>query len=145
MRLWTLHPQYLDPQGLVALWREGLLARAVLRGQTKGYRHHPQLRRFQQQPAPRSAINGYLAGVFAEAQARGYAFDAGKLGPIRARVRITGTTGQLQFEWQHLLGKLRRRSPALYRRLREVANPAPHPMFRIVAGPVAAWERIATS
>ena len=32
MRLWSLHPCYLDPAGLVAVWREGLLARAVLRG-----------------------------------------------------------------------------------------------------------------
>jgi hypothetical protein len=43
MRLWSLHPQYLDPQGLVALWREALLAQAVLRGKTRGYKHHPQL------------------------------------------------------------------------------------------------------
>jgi hypothetical protein len=141
MRIWTLHPQYLDPQGLVALWREGLLARAVLRGETKGYRHHPQLHRFQQQAAPRSAINHYLAGVLSEAQARGYSFDATKVGPIRSRAKIAGTQGQLQYEWQHLLEKLRVRSPALYRRFREVAEPLPHPLFRIVAGPVAPWER----
>lgn len=43
MRLWSLHPQYLDAKGLVALWREGLLAQAVLAGQTRGYKRHPQL------------------------------------------------------------------------------------------------------
>jgi hypothetical protein len=32
MRLWTLHPQYLDPRGLVALWRVALLAQQVLLG-----------------------------------------------------------------------------------------------------------------
>jgi hypothetical protein len=37
MRLWTLHPRYLDSQGLVALWREGLLAQAVLRNRTRGF------------------------------------------------------------------------------------------------------------
>ena len=37
MRLWTIHPRYLDSRGLVALWRESLLARAVLRSQTRGY------------------------------------------------------------------------------------------------------------
>ena len=63
MRLWTLHPKYLDAQGLVALWREGLLARAVLRGMTKGYRHHPQLQRFRAHASPRAAINLYLEGV----------------------------------------------------------------------------------
>ena len=41
MRLWTLHPQYLDPRGLVALWREALLAQKVLLGRTRGYRAHP--------------------------------------------------------------------------------------------------------
>ena len=46
MRLWSLHPKYLDARGLVALWREALLAQAVLRGETRGYRHHPQLARF---------------------------------------------------------------------------------------------------
>ena len=27
MRIWTLHPEYLDGRGLTALWRETLLAR----------------------------------------------------------------------------------------------------------------------
>jgi hypothetical protein len=143
MRLWTLHPQYLDPQGLVALWRESLLARAVLRGETKGYRHHPQLQRFQQQPAPRSAINHYLAGVLSEAQSRGYAFDAAKVGPVRNRAKIVAAEGQLHYEWQHLLEKLRLRSPTLYRRFRIISAPTPHPLFRIMAGPVAPWERVA--
>jgi hypothetical protein len=32
MRLWSLHPEYLDANGLVALWREALLAQAFLQG-----------------------------------------------------------------------------------------------------------------
>jgi hypothetical protein len=142
MRLWTLHPQYLDPQGLVALWRESLLARAVLRGATQGYRHHPQLQRFQAQRTPRLAINLYLAAIFSEAQLRGYSFDASKVGPVRTCAKIASTSGQLQYEWLHLLRKLRTRSPVQYRRCRDVAEPLPHPLFRVVAGPVAAWERM---
>jgi hypothetical protein len=141
MRIWTLHPRYLDPQGLVALWREGLLARAVLRGETKGYRHHPQLHRFLQQAAPRSAINSYLTGVLVEAKARGYSFDGSKVGRIRSRVGLVSTEGQLQFEWQHLLKKLKARSPAHYRRLRQVKSPEPHPMFTILPGQAEPWER----
>ncbi|MGH8399094.1 MAG: pyrimidine dimer DNA glycosylase/endonuclease V [Gammaproteobacteria bacterium] len=141
MRLWTLHPRYLDPQGLVALWRETLLARAVLRGLTKGYRHHPQLERFQVHATPRSAINGYLAAVYKEAISRDYAFDGSKLGPVRNYVRITVTTGQLEYEWQHLLRKLRRRSPTHYRRWRDITTLEAHPSFRIIKGPIAAWER----
>ena len=141
MRLWTLHPRYLDPQGLVALWREGLLARAVLRGETRGYRHHPQLQRFQNHTAPLAAIDTYLLAVHAESLARGYSFDRGKLGRPRRPAPIAGTTGQLDHEWQHLLAKLRQRSPALARQWGGLAAPEPHPLFRIAPGPVEPWER----
>lgn len=141
MRIWTLHPRYLDPQGLVALWRETLLARAVLRGETRGYRHHPQLLRFQSHPAPRSAINAYLGAIFMEAESRGYAFDRRKIGPVRAIARIEGTTGQLRYEWQHLMRKLRVRSPSLHRQWRDVIAPESHPLFTIWRGPVEPWER----
>lgn len=143
MRLWTLHPKYLDPQGLVALWREGLLARAVLRGETTGYRHHPQLLRFRSHPAPRTAINAYLAAVLREAQSRGYSFDATKIGPVRGTVAIRATAGQLALEWRHLLAKLERRSPALHERWIRTRAPEPHPIFRMVAGNVATWEKAA--
>jgi hypothetical protein len=141
MRLWTLHPKYLDPQGLVALWREALLARAVIRGRTIGYRRHPQLQRFLADAAPRSAINAYLAAVLAEAECRGYRFDRGKIGPIRAVVRIPATVGQLEYEWQHLLRKLWERHPVAFDRWRSLPRPEPHPVFSLVAGGIEAWER----
>jgi hypothetical protein len=141
MRLWTLHPKYLDPKGLVALWREGLLARAVLRDETTGYRHHPQLLRFQSHPAPRTAINAYLAAVLLEAEGRGYSFDATRIGPVRGTVILTATTGQLAYEWRHLLDKLEGRNPDLHRRWSRIRTPEPHPLFRRVAGSVAPWER----
>ena len=114
MRLWSLHPRYLDPQGLVALWREALLARAVLDGCTRGYRSHPQLERFRAQGAPRSAISSYLRGIHAEAIARGYCFNRSKIGLGRVRSPVFVTTGQVEYEWHHLLHKLAARSPALY-------------------------------
>lgn len=141
MRLWTLHPQYLDPQGLVALWRETLLAREVLRGHTKGYRHHPQLLRFVSSASPRSAVNRYLSIVYAEARMRGYQFDRSKLGRDHAVLPIPVTNGQLEYEWRWLLKKLRSRSPAVYRHHLEVSAPLVHPLFRVVPGPIAEWER----
>lgn len=143
MRLWTLHPRYLDRQGLIALWREGLLARAVLRGETRGYRHHPQLARFRVHPMPVSALNAYLAVVHAEATVRGYAFDRHKFGPRRAVPPIAVNDGQLAFEWQHLLHKLSVRSPELYRRWRGIENPECHPLFELRQGPVEEWEHSA--
>lgn len=141
MRLWTIHPKYLDGRGLVTAWREALLARAVLRGQTKGYRHHPQLHRFLESPSPRSAINAYLAVLLEEADLRGYAFDRGKIGPVRGRFLIPTSAGQLDYEWRHLLGKLRARSPAVHQRWCRLERPDPHPLFRIHAGGIEAWER----
>ena len=141
MRLWTLHPSLLDARGLVALWREGLLARKVLRGKTVGYRRHPQLERFRACAHPVPAIDAYLWAVHAEATARGYSFDAGKLGPRRRHTRLTVTTGQIAHERRHLVVKLRLRFPAGVRRLRGAAGLLPHPLFRVVPGPIASWER----
>lgn len=141
MRLWSLHPKYLDPQGLVALWREALLARAVLRGETRGYTHHPQLERFKAHAHPRLAINSYLAEIHAEATRRGYAFNRTKVGPVRLVEPIAVGTGQLAYEWTHLLQKLATRNPALFTQWRDVVTPACHPLFRRRPGPVASWER----
>ena len=114
MRIWSLHPQYLDPQGIVALWRETLLAQAVLRGMTKGYQNHPQLIRFREQASPLCSIASYLQDVHREATQRGYNFDASKIGEIITAPALIGvTTGQVDYEWQHLLAKLKARSPAL--------------------------------
>lgn len=141
MRLWSLHPRYLDRQGLLALWREALLARAVLGGRTKGYRHHPQLERFRMHPSPRAAICAYLGAIHAEAARRGYAFDRRKAGPQRAVAPIPVTRGQLAYEWEHLLRKLAERHPEQYRRWRALRRPACHPLMRCCAGEVEAWER----
>ena len=143
MRLWSLHPRHLDGKGLVALWREGLLARAVLRGRTRGYRHHPQLARFRRCADPVAALDAYLHHVLVEARRRGYRFDESK---IRAAPGVSSWprrrlhAGQLAFEWQHLLAKLRARDPDRWRRERR-GQPACHPSFRVVAGDVESWER----
>jgi hypothetical protein len=142
MRLWSLHFKYLDAPGLVALWREALLARAVLRGETSGYKHHPQLDRFKAQAQPRSSINAYLAGVHAEALVRGYSFDSTKIGPVRPVARIAVTIGQISHEWEHLLLKLKTRSPDLFAKWSKLGNPTCHPLFSPCVGPVAAWERM---
>lgn len=144
MRLWTVHPRYLDAKGLVAAWREALLAQQVLAGKTRGYRHHPQLIRFRAQPDPLSSIAEFLVALAGEAQARGYRFDAAKISRRRRSGRIPETRGQLLFEWRHLKAKLRRRAPHLARQWRGVKTPAPHPLFRIVPGPVGDWEKRAS-
>ena len=123
------------------MWREALLARAVLRGQTTGYRHHPQVTRFRAHPAPRAAISTYLRVVHAEATARGYAFDASKVGAACCEAVIPVTRGQVEYEWEHLLRKLSLRSPEYYRKWRSLRAPQCHPLMRRCAGGVEPWER----
>lgn len=141
MRVWTLHPQYLDPQGIVALWRETLLAQKVLRGETKGYRNHPQLLRFRATPSPVASVASYLSEVAAEASRRGYSFDAAKIAPHAAVDVIEETEGQLLYEWEHLKRKLEARCPAVYDRVKRIRVPDTHPLFRIVPGEVRYWEK----
>jgi pyrimidine dimer DNA glycosylase len=143
MRLWTLHPRHLDAKGLVALWREALLAQRVLEGRTRGYKSHPQLQRFRDAADPLAAIGCFLAGVHTEAVARGYSFDRTRILSQRSHPQITATRGQLLFEARHLAAKLRTRHPASLETL-GAGRPQAHPVFRIVAGPVEPWERAAS-
>ena len=139
MRIWSLHPQHLDAKGLVALWRETLLAQKVLRGETKGYRNHPQLARFKKHPEPLQAIAAYLHEVQREAGCRGYNFDVSKIGAHGKVRRIPVTDGQVAYEWAHLRAKLKLRDAAAYERSRDI-KPALHPLFRLVSGEVEDWE-----
>lgn len=143
MRLWTVHPKYLDAKGLVALWREGLLARAVLRGRTKGYVNHPQLLRFREHPEPLNAIDVYLAEVLAESRRRGYRFDTSKIDETVQAKEIEETQGQLEYEWQHLLRKLEKRDRERWKEHRNSNDPPkPHPLFKLVEGDVRDWEKV---
>jgi hypothetical protein len=140
MRLWTLHPKYLDAKGLVALWREALLAQKVLRGNTKGYRHHPQLIRFQSHEKPLAAVAAFLKAVHQEATRRGYEFDASKIGQSQIAIELEETDGQLLYEWKHLRRKLKHRAPQMLASHKEISIPEPHPIFRLVTGSVREWE-----
>jgi hypothetical protein len=141
MRLWSLHPKYLDARGLVALWREGLLALEVLKGTTKGYRNHPQLQRFKEQKDPVASIKHYLWHVYEESLARGYHFNPARIMKRTRCPAINVTRGQLQFERMHLGKKLAVRDPRRIAVLQQRRTPLSHPLFRAVGGPKEAWEK----
>jgi Pyrimidine dimer DNA glycosylase len=142
MRLWTLHPRYLDTKGLLAVWREGLLAQEVLRGRTKGYRNHPQLVRFKSSTDPLGSIARYLRVVYVEACERGYNFSRDKIDEADCRGKIQCTRGQLLYEWEHLKRKLRARDAGKYKEAEGVDDPEAHTLFRIVEGDVEDWEML---
>src|SRR5215210_1201323 len=140
MRLWTIHPRYLDTKGLLAVWREGLLAQKVLQNQTVGYQNHPQLRRFLSSSHPLAAIAGYLQGIYHEAIQREYQFNADKIVRAVFAGQIASTRGQLLYEWKHLREKLRRRDAIRYQAMENIREPEPHPLFHIIDGDIEDWE-----
>jgi hypothetical protein len=141
MRLWSVHPKYLDAKGITALWREALLAQRVLRGETSAYAHHPQMERFYAHPHSLRAIATYLEGVYTDSLRRDYHFNRALMGRGRTSQLIALPSGQLDYEFQYLLAKLKRRAPALYKELRSITRPEPHPFFVLRQGPIASWER----
>lgn len=128
--------------GLVALWREGLLAQKVLLGQTRGYRSHPQLARFRASPDPVLCIGCYLAEVAGEAGRRGYRFDGAKIALSGECPKMEVRQGQIGYEWQHLLRKLAARAPDVHEKNKALAAPESHPLFTIVPGGIEEWERV---
>ncbi len=140
MRLWSIHPKYLDNIGLVALWREGLLAKAVLEGKTKGYTNHPQLERFKNQKAPIKTINAYLAEVWIEASNRSYAFDKNKINFSECNEVIKVNSGQIEYEYLHLLKKLKTRNISQYMKIKKENKIKAHPLIKIKIGPIEEWE-----
>ncbi len=140
MRLWSIHPKYLDTKGLIALWREALLAKKVLQNKTRGYKNHPQLIRFKNHPSPIKVINCYLTTIFEESQNRNFKFDASKIGSIKPESQIPVSSGQIKFEINHLLKKLKERDPSKYNTLKNKKKIEIHPLFKEIPGPIEEWE-----
>lgn len=140
MRLWSIHPKYLDTSGLLGLWREGLLAKKVLEGKTKGYTHHPQLLRFKAFHNPTLAINAYLSYVLSEGKRRNYNLNENKINFITLERLLPVTSGQVEFEFSHLLNKLKKRSQKFYEQIKEIQKIEINPIFYLVEGHIEAFE-----
>ena len=140
MRIWSIHPQYLDSKGLVALWRETLLAQKVLLGQTKGYKNHPQLIRFKNSENPLGGIATYLRYVHEEAVSRGYKFDGGKIRDETLSGKINVNSGQVEYEFRHLLKKLTVRDRERFEIIKAADPVQVHPLFKKISGSVEEWE-----
>ena len=135
MRIWSVAPSLLDAKGLVACWRETLLAQKVLQGLTKGYKNHPQLDRFKASPDP-------LAD---EADRRGYSFNRSLIATEQAEgvAPMAVTQGQVDYELEFLKQKVEARDPQWY--LDRFASPPAqrlHPLFYEVAGGIEPWEKL---
>ena len=140
MRLWSLHPQYLDSAGLNASWREGLLAKNVLLGNTKGYTNHPQLIRFKNTQDPSLYIDAFLTEIYKEAVRRNFSYSKEKIRIIEGIPPIFVTKGQLEYEFEHLRRKLQKRSPELLEKLPILTDLKSHSLFKTIEGGIEKWE-----
>jgi len=142
MRIWSLHPSYLDWMGLGAQWREALLAQKVTEGKTKGWRNHPQLDRFKYHPKPMEAIGFYLKGIHVESIKRGYKYNYSKiLYPDSVIDPINLTFGQIKYEFDLLQERLKVRNPEKYGENTGIKKLECHPLFKIVPGLPEKWEK----
>ena len=147
MRLWSLNPSYLDSKGLGGVWREGLLAQAVLLGKTKGWKSHSHLLRFKNHEKPVYAIGFYLLKIYEEANSRGHRYSKLKIVKLSENVSpIKVTKGQLLYEFHILKDRLKNRAPNKYKAVlkkieRKEHTPQPHPLFIMVEGEVEPWEK----
>ena len=143
MRLWSIHPKYLDTKGLLGLWRESLLAQKVLLGKTKGYKNHPQLIRFKRTRDPILYIGTYLYYVYLEGERRGYKFDKSKIIKYDLNIeKIPVKEGQVKYEFNHLLKKLKERDYKKYGEIKDIKNIEVHPIFYIIPGGIEEWEKV---
>jgi hypothetical protein len=162
MRLWSLHPAFLDTKGLVDAWRESLLAQKVLEGLTSGYTHHPQLNRFRSCSDPVVMAALFLQGIADEAFRRNYHFDTTKIHrevlylPDKKLLRpayihagktiivrqIPVSREQILYEGALLAAKLEIRDPSRRESLFPFFCDRLHPLFTLTEGPIAAWEKV---
>lgn len=150
MRLWSVHPRYLDRQGLLGLWREGLLAQKVLGAGPPydvPYGKHPQLDRFKLHKEPIVAISYYLKQVFLEADRRFYKFNKTLIvepdgNPWTCKLWVP--QGQIEYEFKHLMNKLKNRDPVLYKHNQKETSIKVHPLFTVnqESQEVSQWERV---
>ncbi|MDD3302790.1 MAG: pyrimidine dimer DNA glycosylase/endonuclease V [Candidatus Gracilibacteria bacterium] len=142
MRLWSIHPKYLDSKGLLACWREGLLAKKVLEGKTKGYKNHAQLSRFKESKDKITSINAFLYQIYKEAKNRGYNFSLDKIKKIEDKEIINVTSKQIGYEFKHLLNKLKTRDIKKYEEIKNTHNIEINPFFKEIIGEIEEWEKI---
>ena len=117
------------------------MALTVLKGDTLGYRNHPQLKRFKSAGSPLDTLKCYLRHIYLEAEGRGYRFDLSKLGKIGKSDSLEVTRGQLKYEITHLKKKLKIRDPSRLKSLKQVDVPKAHPLFVPIEGDIEEWER----
>jgi hypothetical protein len=157
VRLWSIHPEYLDRMGLLGLWREALLAQQVLHGETENYKNHSHMQRFYALPKEDAMqyMSDYLFFVWQEGKLRGYKLNVNHIKDPRnggslsgsPRKLFTVSSGQLALEYQILCMRTRNRDHKHFLGLEDkypshrMWVPKPNPVFTLIHGRKEEWEK----
>lgn len=132
MSLWTVHPKYLDKQGLIALWREGLLAQKSLNGELDIELNNQVWQQFKNSENPLKAIGTYLSFIASEGARRGYKLGHEKIiYPNFDDNKFDIRPQDLIFEMKHLRDKLKLRDKNKWHEVNQVEQVEPNPAFRL--------------
>jgi len=136
VRLWTIHPRYLDDEALREAWRDGLNLRRALKIGSKAAEPCPDAAPWiAESRQPVRALDLYLHAIHGEARRRGRSFDASKLGPVDTKTKIPIPSSWVSADWRDLRAIVAKRSPGFFPRIESVQRPHCHPAFRRVSTP----------
>ena len=145
MRIWSLHPQYLDQKGLGGQWEEGIIAQNTLFFQEGKYLNYPVLHRVKAHQEPVAWIGMYLNEILKEANVnRGYNYNDQLIKQLKPTLPMPVTRGQLYYEWTLLQGRLQKRDPVKMSLNDgvDINNIKANPMFYVIDGDIEDWERV---
>lgn len=138
MRIWSFHPQHLNSQYMVQIWRESLLAMKALTTKNKrGYYMHPQLNRFKNHGEDAlQVLSDYMWEIWKEADRREFHFDQSKLMPeSKCPELIKVNQGQILYEWSWYCKKVKQDGSTV--------KVIPHPMILVVDNlDTEKWEKV---
>lgn len=134
MRIWTLHPRYLDDATLREAWRDGLAARRRLVAGSKGRPTDPLIHAIAACKHPVRVIDAYLSHLHQEAQRRGKAFDRSRIDGARAGAGFAVDSERVRDDWDQLMARMAEREPARHERQAELRRPHCHPAFKRIPG-----------
>jgi hypothetical protein len=141
MRIWSIHPKYLDSKELLNLWNETIQAKNEFLTKFSGHFSNKQLERFLDLKNPLEAINSYMSSIYREAVKRDFSVDDSFMDwDFDDSIQIPVTAGQISHEISKLKSRLRERDEKKLQKLNGRTFLELHPIFYSVPGTIEEWE-----
>lgn len=154
MRLWTIHPKYLDGKRLTSQWKEGIQMMHIWKeigenpepAKRLGYVSHPQVRRLSNLLVADSGLislllHQHLTAVHEESVQRSYSFNKKLIDDLapdcKNAPKVYVTMGQVAYEFALMATKNNEWSQKVAIDPYMLCNP----IFQVVSGSIESWEK----